>query len=204
MGLFKRIFGRKIALCVCRERPAIKKLTLPNGLKINVCSECREEMEELIARPVNSTQFKAILSRVYVNKDFVWNIPWGATREEVIKNFPPEIATQLRSSKSDSLMSYLTAIEEVNVEIGFHFVENGLREVMISPQCFLVDVSRSLIESYGIPSDQFERPGISEESEPEHKAIWEKDGYDIEVDYTVYGFASISFICRERGSVHFD
>ncbi|NIM89648.1 MAG: hypothetical protein GTO17_01725 [Candidatus Aminicenantes bacterium] len=111
MGLFKRIFARKSAMCICEERSAMKTLTLPNGRKVNVCSECEKEKQEFMARPINSTQFEAILKGIHVNKTGIWNIPWGTTPEEMINNSNPEIAEQLRSSKSPHLMSYFAKVE---------------------------------------------------------------------------------------------
>lgn len=196
MVMFKRIFARKKAMCDCRERLAIKILTLPNKKKVNVCSECREEIEKLIARPIDNTKLDAILNRIYVDKTRIWNVPWSTTPEELINNFPPEIVEQLKNSKSPNLMSYFAGIEGVTVEITFHFGDNGLFDVMISPEGLLVDISRPLINRYGIPSDKYEMPGMFEESGSEHITIWEKDGYDIRIDYTAYGFISISFINR--------
>ena len=196
MGLFKRIFARKKAMCICRERLAIKRLTLPNKKKVNVCSECREEIEKLIARPIDNTKLDAILNRIYVDKTMIWKIPWNITAEELINNSPPEMVKQLKESKSPDIMSYFGIIEGVTVDISFYFGENGLDDVMISPQGLLVDISRPLINRYGNPSDQWEMPGMFEESKSEHITIWEKDGYEIRIDYTTYGFISISFAKR--------
>lgn len=196
MGPLKRIFARKKAMCACRERLAIKRLTLPNKKKVNVCSECREEIEKLIARPIDHTKLDAILDRIYVDKTMIWKIPWNITPEELINNSPPEMAEQLKESKSPDIMSYFSIIEGVTVDISFHFEDKGLYDVMISPEGLLVDISRPLINRYGIPSDQWEMPGMFEESESEHITIWEKDGYEIRIDYTAYGFISISFTKR--------
>jgi len=201
MDIFKRIFGRKSAMCICGERPAIEALTLPNGKKVNVCSECKKEIEEFIARPIDSSQFEEILNRIYVSKIAIWNMPWDATREEVISNFPLKISEQLKSSKSSNLMSYFASIAGQTVEITFYFDEKGLCEVIISPHGCLLDIRGPLIKSYGIPSDKYEMPSLSSK-EPNNRIIWEKDGYEIEVDYTVYGFASISFI-RQRSGYNF-
>lgn len=193
---FKRLFGRRTALCICQEHPAIKKLTLPNGLKINVCSVCQEEIERLSSRPIDKAKLEAILNRIPVDKNGIWGFPWNSTPEEVIDKCHPGIAKQLRSSKSKNRMSYYAGIEGETVEASFHFADDGLCEIMISPHGLLTDISQPLIERYGVPYDQYEMPGMFEDSESESKAIWEKDGYEIEIDYTVYGFIAISFIKR--------
>ena len=149
MSPFKRLLGRKTALCECREHPAIKKLTLPNGLRIKVCSVCQDYIERLRSRPIDNAKLEAILNRIPVDKNGIWGFTWNSTPEEVISKSHPEIAKQLRSSKSSSLMSYYAGIEGETVKVSFHFADDGLREIMISPHGLLTDISQPLIERYG-------------------------------------------------------
>jgi hypothetical protein len=149
-------------------------------------------VSKFYADPLQLEELRGILETIPVNREKVWQLPWGTTRDQVLDLVSPQRAEMFRSSQSPTLMGYDAIMGARTVRITFIFPNGELDEVHFEPvDTALLDARPLFNNRYGRPSSERSFPGLLDNNE-RHTA-WKAEGYEVELSQNDNGGMGFSF-----------